>query len=81
MGERRVTHRALVEKTARKRPLGKPRRRWEDSVKVDVIKIGWKVLNWIDVAQKWAKREAFVNAVMRLLVPGFTGEFLVSLRN
>ena len=51
MGEKRVTHRDLVEKIARKRPLGKPRRRWEGNFKMDVIKIGWKGLNWIDVAQ------------------------------
>jgi hypothetical protein len=59
MGERRVTHRALVEKTARKRPLGKCRRRWEDNVKMDVIKIGWKGLNWIDVAQNWQRGKLF----------------------
>jgi hypothetical protein len=57
VGERRVTHRALVEKTGRKRSLVKPRRRWEDNVKMDVIEIGWKGLNWIDVAQNVPSRK------------------------
>jgi hypothetical protein len=45
MGESRVTHRTLVEKNARKKPLEKPRHRWEDNVKMGVIKIDWKGLN------------------------------------
>jgi hypothetical protein len=51
MSERRVTHRTLVVKNARKRPLEKPRCRWEDNVKMGVIKIGWNGLKWVNVVQ------------------------------
>ena len=44
-------HKVLVGKPERKRPLGRPRRRWEDNIKMDLKEIGWEDVDWIDVAQ------------------------------
>jgi hypothetical protein len=51
MGEKRNAHRVLVGKPERKRPLGRPRRRWEDNIKMDLKKIGWGGMDWINLAQ------------------------------
>jgi len=47
MGERRGVYRVLVEKPERKRPLGRPRRRWEDNIKMDLQKVGCGGMYWI----------------------------------
>jgi hypothetical protein len=52
-----------------KRPLGRPRRTWEDNIKMDLQKVGWGSMNWIDVAQDRDRWRALVNAVMNLSVP------------
>jgi hypothetical protein len=49
-GEERNAYRILVGKPEGKRPLGRPRRRWEDSIKMDLREIGWGGMGWIDVA-------------------------------
>jgi len=51
MGESRGVHRVLVGKPEGKRTLGRPRRRWEDSIKIDLQVVGREVMDWIDVAQ------------------------------
>jgi hypothetical protein len=51
MGEKRNEYMILVGKTEGKRPLGKPRRRWVDNIKMDFRGIGWGVTDWIDLAQ------------------------------
>jgi hypothetical protein len=51
-----------------KRPLGKPRLRWEDNIKMDLQKVGWGI-NWIDLAQDWDRRRALINEVMNFRVP------------
>jgi hypothetical protein len=51
------------------RPLGRPRRRWEDNSKTDLQKVGMGVMDWIGMAQDMDRWRALVNAVMNLLVP------------
>jgi hypothetical protein len=51
MGETRNAYRILVGKPEGKRPLGRPRRRWVDNIKLDLIEIGWDGVDWIDLAQ------------------------------
>jgi len=47
-----------------KRPLGGPRRRWEDNIKMDLQKVGYGGMDWIELAQDGGRWRAFVNAVM-----------------
>jgi hypothetical protein len=69
MGERRVVNRVLVGKPEGKRPLGRPRRRWEDNVKMDLQEVGCGGIHWIDLAQGRDRWRALVNAVMNVRVP------------
>jgi hypothetical protein len=64
MGERRSTHRVLVGKLEGKRPLGRPSHRWEDNIKMDHQKVGWRDMDLIDLAQDRDKWQALVNTVM-----------------
>jgi hypothetical protein len=57
-----------VGKPERKRPLGRPRRRWVDNIKMDLREIGWDDIDWIDLAQSRGQWRALVNAVMKLRV-------------
>jgi hypothetical protein len=66
MGE---TRNALVIKPEGKRPLGRPRRRWVDNIKMDVREIGWDGVDWIELAQDRDQWRDFVNMVMNLRVP------------
>jgi hypothetical protein len=59
-----------------KRPLGRPRRRWVDNIKMNLREIGWDGMDWIDLAQDRDQWRALVNAVMNLQVPKNTGKFL-----
>jgi hypothetical protein len=52
-----------------KRPIGKPRHRWEDNVKMDLRESGWGGMDWIDMAQDRDQWRALVNTVMNLRVP------------
>ena len=69
MGERRGVYRVLVGKPEGKRPLGRPRRRWEDNIKMDLYEVGCGGVDWIDMAQDRDRWRALVNAVMNLRVP------------
>jgi hypothetical protein len=60
------TDRVLVGRLEGKRPLGRPRRRWEDNIKMDLGKIGIDGVNWIQLAQDRVQWRAFVNTVMNL---------------
>jgi hypothetical protein len=66
MGEKRNAHRILVGKQEEKRPLGRPRCRWEDNIKMDLKEIGWGGMDWIDLAQDRDQWKALVNTVMNL---------------
>jgi hypothetical protein len=69
VGEKRNAYRMLVGKPEGKRPLGTPRRRWMDNMKMDLSEIGGSGLDWIELAQDRDQWKALVNAVMNLRVP------------
>ena len=74
MGERRGVYRILVRKTEGMRPLGRPRRRWEDNIKMGHQEVG----AWTDLAHNRDRWRAVVNAVMNLRVPKNARNFLTS---
>jgi hypothetical protein len=69
MGEGRGVYRVLVGRPEGKRPLGRPRRRWGDNIKMDLREIGIDGANWIQLAQDRVQWRAFVNTEMNLRVP------------
>jgi hypothetical protein len=69
MGEKRNVYRLLVGKPEGQRPLGRPRRRWIDNIKMDLLEIGVNVVDWIGLAQDRYRWRALVNSVMNLRVP------------
>ena len=69
MGERRGVYRVSVGKPEGKRPLGRPRRRWVDNIKMDLQEVGCGNMDWIELAQDREKWRALVNAVMNRRVP------------
>jgi hypothetical protein len=58
-----------VVKPEGKKSLGKPRRRWEDNIKIDLREIGWSGMDWIDLAQDRGQWRALVNTVMNIQAP------------
>jgi hypothetical protein len=64
MREKRNVSRLLVGKPEGKRPLGRPRRRWIDNIKMDLLEIGLNVVDWIGLAQDRYRWRALVNSVM-----------------
>jgi hypothetical protein len=69
MGERRGVYRVLVEKSEDKRPLERPRRRWEYNINMDLREMGIDGANWIQLTQDRVQQQACVNIVMNLWVP------------
>jgi hypothetical protein len=69
MNEGRDVYRVLVGGPERKRPLGRPRRRLEDNIKMDLRDIGIDGANWIRLVQDRVLWRAFVNTVINLRVP------------
>jgi hypothetical protein len=67
--EKRNAYRILMGNPEGKRPLGRPRHRWVDNIKMDLRKIGWDSMDWIDLAQNRDQWRALVNTVMNLRVP------------
>jgi hypothetical protein len=68
MGEERKVYKVLVGKSEGKRPLGRPRRRWEDGIRMDLREIGLGRVDWIRLSQDRDRWRAVVSAVMNLLV-------------
>jgi len=68
MGERRGIYRVLVGKPEGKRPLGRPRHRWEDNIKMDLQELECGCMDWIKLAEDRDRWQALVNAVMNLHV-------------
>jgi hypothetical protein len=66
MGEMRGAYNILVGRPEARRPLGRPRRRWEDNIEIDLREIGFGVVDWIHLAQDRDRWRAVVNTVMNL---------------
>ena len=73
-------YRVLVGKPEGKRPLGRPRRRWEDNIKIDLQEMGGGFGDWMELARDRDRLRALVIAVMNLRVPKNAGNFLTSCR-
>jgi hypothetical protein len=69
MGEKRNAYRIFVGKPEVKKPVGRPRHRWVDSIKIDLTEIGWNGTYWIELAQDRDQWRALVNTVIKLRVP------------
>jgi hypothetical protein len=69
MGERRGVYRVLVGKPEEKRPLRRPRLRWEDNIKMDLQEVECGVIDWIDLAEDRNSWRALVNVVMNSRFP------------
>jgi len=78
MGERRGIYRDLVGKPERNRPLGRPRHRWKNNIKMGLQEVECGGMDWIDLAQDRNRWWALENAVMNLRVPYSAGNFLTS---
>ena len=73
MGEGRGVHRVLVGKPEGKRPLGRPRRRWEDNIKMEFQEVGGGCGDWMELAQDRDRRREFVSMMRNLRVPQMRG--------
>jgi hypothetical protein len=69
MEKKRNAYRMLARMPEEKRPVGRPRHRWEDNIKMDVREIGWGGMDWIDLAEDRDQWRAVVNMVMNFRVP------------
>jgi hypothetical protein len=68
-GEKRNAYRLLVGKPEGKRPLGRPRRRWVDNIRMDLGEVGWSDVDSIGLAQDSNRWRALVNSVLNLRIP------------
>ena len=76
MGEKIGVYRVLVGKPEGKRLLGRPRRRWEDNIKMDLQEVGCGGMDWIELAEDRGRWQALLNAVKNLRVPQNEGNSL-----
>ena len=78
MGEERGVYRVLLGKPEGRRPLGRPRHRWVDNIRMDLQEVGCGYMAWIGLAQDRDRWQTLVSAVMNLRVPWNAGNFLTS---
>ena len=78
MEERRSVHKVLVGKPEGKRPLGRPRCRWEDNIKMGLQEVRRGCGDWMEFAQDRDRWRALVSTVMNFRVPQYAGNFLIS---
>jgi hypothetical protein len=69
MWEKRNAYRLLMGKPEGRRPLGRPRCRWVDNIRMDLVEVGWGDVDWIGLAQDRDRWRALVNLVLNLQVP------------
>jgi hypothetical protein len=69
VGEKRNAYRLLVGKIERKRPLGRPRLRWVDNIRMDFVEMGWGDGDWIGLAQDGDRWRGLVKLILNLWVP------------
>ena len=69
MEQSRNAYRVLVGKLEGNRPLGRPRHRWENNIKMDLKEVGCDARNWMDLAHDWDQWRAYVRAIINLWVP------------
>jgi hypothetical protein len=74
MGEKMNAYRLFVEKPEGKIPLGRPRRRWVDNIRMDLGEVGWGDVDWIGLVQDRDNWRALVNSVLNLRVPSNAGK-------
>jgi hypothetical protein len=74
MGEKRIAYRLLVGKPEGKRPLGRPRRKWVDNIRMDLGEVGWGDVDRIGLAKDRNRWRAVVNWVLNLRVPWNAGK-------
>jgi hypothetical protein len=74
MGEKRNAYRLVVGKPEGRRPLGRPRRRWLDNIRMDLVEAGWGDVDWIGLAQDRHRWRALVNSILNLLLPWNAGK-------
>jgi len=78
MGEERGVYRVLVGKLEGRSPMGRPRRRCVDNIRMDLQEVGFGYMDWIGLAQDRDRWRTLVSVVMNLQVPGNAGNFLTS---
>jgi hypothetical protein len=78
MVERRDMYNVSVTKVEEKRPLGRPRRKWKDNVKMELQEVGYGAMDWIDLSQDRDRHRTFVNAIKKLSGSTKSGNFLTS---
>jgi hypothetical protein len=78
MDQGRGVHKVLVGKPERKRPLGRPRSRWKDNIKMDLREVGRGCGDWMELAQDRDRWRALVSTAMNFWVPENAGNFLIN---